>query len=330
MMELHVHYFYLLLIIPIYPIVDSHNTKYGLSPRHIVTDQGGAGDDIDEECCYQYNVLYPQNCREQDCTLGVRWEQHDEWVEFNLMGRTYGSSVWIAMGLSANGLMADSDVVTCWYHNNQYKLHRAWNTQVGHNSEIQEDKKVSAPLQFLHANYTNGLFMCNFKKIIVPQDNVQHVKQLTQNWHVLLAWGQLELGSDETVMQKHIQHYSTGCLCNVTNCYEICLCIDQFRELLFKLHGSIMCVVFVFLLPTAALVARHYRQVFPEKWFECHVILMVAGVLGMILGLGFILGHTGGTFTPGPHQLMGIITIGAGVIQVIIGIIRPHASKSLL
>jgi hypothetical protein len=69
-------------------------------------------------------------------------------------------------------------------------------------------------------------------------------------------------------MQKHIQHYSTGCLCNVTNCYEICLCIDQFRELLFKLHGSIMCVVFVFLLPTAALVARHYRQVFPEKWFE--------------------------------------------------------------
>lgn len=75
-----------------------------------------------------------------------------------------------------------------------------------------------------------------------------------------------------------------------------------------------MIIVFVFLLPTAALVARHYRAVFPDNWFkvspttpfhvkphllppQSHMTLMMIGVLGMVLGLGFILGHTAGSFT---------------------------------
>ena len=81
-----------------------------------------------------------------------------------------------------------------------------------------------------------------------------------------------------------------------------------------------MIIVFVFLLPLAAIIARYYREVFHENWFkvqymyngdkyslslsvslclsllQSHMTLMLCGVVGMILGLGFILGHTGGKF----------------------------------
>ena len=130
-------------------------------------------------------------------------------------------------------------------------------------------------------------------------------------------------------MKKHAQRYNTECNCNLTDCMQTCLCINHFRELLLKLHGkykydtvifvfllgSVMIIAFVFVLPTAALIARHYRQVFHENWFkvpigtltvciifiQSHMTLMTVGVLGILSGLGFILGHTVGTFSIVKH-----------------------------
>ena len=37
--------------------------------------------------------------------LAVSWEPHHEWVEFHLMGKPVGKSVWIALGISKDGNM---------------------------------------------------------------------------------------------------------------------------------------------------------------------------------------------------------------------------------
>lgn len=37
--------------------------------------------------------------------LAASWEPHDEQVEFRLVGRPKGDSVWIALGFSADGKM---------------------------------------------------------------------------------------------------------------------------------------------------------------------------------------------------------------------------------
>ena len=100
-------------------------------------------------------------------------------------------------------------------------------------------------------------------------------------------------------MGKHAIEFSTSCACNVSDCSQQCLCIDQIRYLLLKLHGkhpflilvsccrlwqsvvtilllshssfllaAVMIVVFVLLLPVAAVIARYYRIVFPTEWFQ--------------------------------------------------------------
>ena len=39
------------------------------------------------------------------------------------------------------------------------------------------------------------------------------------------------------IMLQHGVQYSTGCTCNVSNTSELCLCINEFKQLLLNLHG---------------------------------------------------------------------------------------------
>ncbi|XP_019849274.1 PREDICTED: putative ferric-chelate reductase 1 homolog isoform X1 [Amphimedon queenslandica] len=293
-----------------------------VQPRH-EEDQGTM------DTCYPSNVVYPHRCQGNECTMSLSWRDHEEWVEFNLTAKTQGHSVWVALGFSEDGEMANSDVVTCWY-NHGFEIHTAWTSSIGHSLTLSNDNKDSVAL--LSANYSNGAVSCHFSKRKVPLSNSSiHVKSLSQkNWHILLSWGQLAISRKNDVsMSQHAVKFSTSCPCDVSDCYQMCLCVNQLRFLLFKLHGSIMIIVFVFLLPLATIIARYYRDTFRENWFKSHMTLMLSGVVGMILGLGFILGHTGGKFYVGPHQLIGIIAIGFSVIQAFIAVFRPHAGKSL-
>lgn len=278
--------------------------------------------------CAQYNVYYPRSCIGNECHLAVKWEEEDEdWVRFTLMAKTQGSAVWAGVGFSENGRMADSDVVACFYNNDKYKVYNAWNTDTLHNCDIDKNQDI---VKFHYGNYSDGLLTCNFSRQKLSNDT-KYDKSLLKTWHVLLAWGVLGTsnGVTESKMSQHAEQYSTECTCNVTNCTELCLCIDQFKHLLLKLHGTILSIVFILILPTATLIGRYYRLVLPNNWFQTHMIMMITGAIGMLSGLGFVLGHTGGDFSVGPHQIIGIITIGLAVTQVVIAAFRPHKGPSL-
>lgn len=54
-----------------------------------------------------YNVFYPRSCTKEECLLGIKWDHRSDsnWINFTLMARTKGESVWAAVGFSENGRM---------------------------------------------------------------------------------------------------------------------------------------------------------------------------------------------------------------------------------
>ena len=57
---------------------------------------------------------------------------------------------------------------------------------------------------------------------------------------------------------------------------------------------------------------------------QVHVTCMVIGVLWSLLGLGLVLTHTRGVFSVGVHQILGIVCLALGVLQVTVGFLRPN------
>ncbi len=57
---------------------------------------------------------------------------------------------------------------------------------------------------------------------------------------------------------------------------------------------------------------------------QVHVTCMVIGVLWSLLGLGLVLTHTRGVFSVGVHQILGMVCLTLGVLQVAAGFLRPN------
>ena len=57
--------------------------------------------------------------------------------------------------------------------------------------------------------------------------------------------------------------------------------------------------------------------------------MMLFGVLCGLAGLGLILGHTGGSFTVGYHQMVGVVCLSLSVVQPLLGIVRPAVGPTL-
>ena len=56
-----------------------------------------------------------------------------------------------------------------------------------------------------------------------------------------------------------------------------------------------------------------------------HLAMMIIGVLWALVGLGMVLGHTGGVFSVGYHQIIGITCLALAVVQPVVGFLRPHS-----
>ena len=64
---------------------------------------------------------------------------------------------------------------------------------------------------------------------------------------------------------------------------SVCLFLQSIYYLFL---GSVMIIVFVFLLPLAAIIARYYREVFHENWFKVqYMYIMVINTLSLCLSV---------------------------------------------
>ncbi|CAI8013606.1 Ferric-chelate reductase 1, partial [Geodia barretti] len=137
------------------------------------------------------------------------------------------------------------------------------------------------------------------------------------------------------------QWVSPGCLCDVRNCRDICdsctteaggggdKCHSILSLLLIRSHAILMVMTFLLLVPLGVAISRYSRPVFPYSWFRAHAAVNSATLVLILLGLGAVLGHTGGKFTAGLHQIAGIICITLLLLQALCGYLRPAAGVSL-
>ncbi|KAK1885269.1 putative ferric-chelate reductase 1 [Dissostichus eleginoides] len=86
--------------------------------------------------------------------------------------------------------------------------------------------------------------------------------------------------------------------------------------LLIKIHGVLMMTVWMWMVSTAIFIARHYKNVWPEKtvlgqklWFQLHRTIMVLAVL--------LTAHAGS------HPYIGCTVMVLSLIQLIMGALRP-------
>ena len=104
-----------------------------------------------------------------------------------------------------------------------------------------------------------------------------------------------------------------------------------------NIHGALMSVAWVLLLPLGTLAARH-RWVFGETrvfglhlWFRLHVALQLSGMVCFIVGFVYAWKYLPGVGNGDPtgakvglaHMYLGTIIMGLAGLQVIVGFVRP-------
>ncbi len=73
---------------------------------------------------------------------------------------------------------------------------------------------------------------------------------------------------DSTVMLQHAVQYSTGCMCNVSNNTELCLCINEFKHLLLNLHGLFKLIIVVLVCTSVYTMCHTYTNRYTNCFFS--------------------------------------------------------------
>ncbi|KAF3836483.1 hypothetical protein F7725_029041, partial [Dissostichus mawsoni] len=171
----------------------------------------------------------------------------------------------------------------------------------------------------------DGLIQCRFqRKIILPHAEGRF--NLSQSYFLFLANGRSQQGfihrHDRQPLISSNQKEITGPPDD--------LCGSR-SPLLIKIHGVLMMTVWMWMVSTAIFIARHYKNVWPEKtllgqklWFQLHRTIMVLAVLltAVAFTLPFIY-RMGWSKHAGSHPYIGCTVMVLSLIQLIMGALRP-------
>jgi hypothetical protein len=269
------------------------------------------------------------------CTVTLRWATVNSSIIFNIVtpldssgGADRGRGSWVAVGFSHDSLMANSDSLECLFlSNGSVSVLDGWNNDVPTNT-VDEDQ---SDIELIRGSTHNNMGNCSFRRTIVPHNPAQGYF-LNQSLHILLAIGPLK-GSKVLDGSTPLAHHTwKQALSEQVNIVASCdvppPSKEMWRSVLIRIHGTIMTFIVLVVFPLGAIVARYFREVLGTRWIKFHMGMMISGVLSMIVGLMFALGHTSFQFHVGVHQVLGIILIPVTVVQVVVGLFRPHPGKS--
>mmetsp|Transcript_24580 Transcript_24580/g.57272 ORF Transcript_24580/g.57272 Transcript_24580/m.57272 type:complete len:303 (+) Transcript_24580:490-1398(+) len=99
-----------------------------------------------------------------------------------------------------------------------------------------------------------------------------------------------------------------------------------------SVHGGLMVTAWGFLLPLGVLSARFLRHRPDGMWFVAHRICQVIGYFLAIIGIIVAFNNFGNVFEDGMgpsyrHGIVGLTTMICGFLQIVGGILRPHAPE---
>lgn len=287
--------------------------------------------DLYSECDHNKGCFgLPNDCiKKSDCTLLLSYFSQENSIVFELVGALGTTSGWIAMALSEDSKMGDDIVTECIYSGQNVTVQQSWNkaNPEKNNEPIRNPQKNIIEKS---GNYIEGVLTCKWKHKFSIRIKDKIFDILKKNYYLLLAKG--PIGANK-IKEKHTQQIASITPANLT---KISI-IRGKSSLLVKIHGSFMVATWIGLVSIGILLARYFKQVWEGStlckskiWFATHRAIMLLSVCLVIAAFVVIFLHKEGwsEIPDNPHPILGCVTTGLVIAQMIAGLARPNPNSS--
>ncbi|XP_028289304.1 putative ferric-chelate reductase 1 [Parambassis ranga] len=235
-------------------------------------------------------------------------------VMFELSGPAEG---YLSFALSLDKWMGNDDVYLCVSNAGRVTISAAHVSGRTHPELETED-----PLWGRAWRLADGIIQCRFHR----NNLLPNSFSLNQSYFLFLAHGRAEQG----LIHRHERQPLISTNQKVITGHPEDLCGSR-SPLLIKFHGVLMLIAWMWTVSTAALIARHYKNFWPDVtllgkrlWFQVHRAKMVSAVVvtAVAFTLPFIY-RRGWSKRAGLHPYIGCVVMALSVIQPIIAVFRP-------
>ncbi|XP_025095480.1 putative ferric-chelate reductase 1 homolog isoform X2 [Pomacea canaliculata] len=294
-------------------------------------------DDVDFSSCGSEKscFLYPRYCKSSDCLAAASFRHVDDmFLQFELMAKNVS---YISIGFSEDVKMGGDETISCTADGGVLSV------QHGANPKQFNDRMVRDQLSNLRIKQADGIIMCSFTRPVMAVTRtvnqsapdlqfVEKVFDLSKEYHVMLAWGTVKLGTD--VINKHVD------LPVVTDRKVNFQGKDIYRgsslPLEVRAHAGLMALAWIVLAGITTAMSRYYKDWFGERlllgtkvWFQLHRAAAISTVLFASIGLIIIFVYLNGLVTKElNHVAVGLTVTSLMVIQIIGGLARPDPKSS--
>ncbi|XP_035853977.1 putative ferric-chelate reductase 1 isoform X1 [Sander lucioperca] len=286
------------------------------SPTALSTPFSSAGCGHSKSCLRDPVGCHPES--DPHCFfLSFASDQEGSGVMFELSGPAEG---YLSFALSLDKWMGNDDVYLCVNDGGRVTISAAYVSGRTPPELITEEDLWGRAWRF-----ADGVIQCRFQRnICVPQGESRF--NLNQSYFLFLTHGI----SHQGVIHRHNQQPLISTNQKAITGYPEDL-VGSRSPLLLKFHGVLMLTVWMWTVSTAIIIARHYKDCWPDTtllgqklWFQLHRTMAVLAVVltAVAFTLPFIY-RMGWSKHAGSHPYIGCTVMALSVIQLIVGFLRP-------
>ncbi|XP_047000556.1 putative ferric-chelate reductase 1 homolog [Schistocerca americana] len=258
----------------------------------------------------------------KSCSMMVSVLDRVEDYEFEMMA---DSALYVAVGLSDDGIMGDDSVVECVYDATNTAVQAYRSSNAPDDKANFRDGKPFEGITLVNHSYVNGRVYCRFRRQVVTYTNNKTYDLANQPFFLLLASGTSLKDNNIGIHSAKVSTSSAKYLSDVTGWTAA-------SKVLLRLHGAFMIAAWIGTASLGILLARYFRQTWvgtqlckKDLWFAWHRMLMVTTWVLTIAGFVIIFVELRGwSQEDNPHAILGTITTILAFIQPIGAAFRPH------
>ncbi|KAF8360140.1 hypothetical protein PRIPAC_98123 [Pristionchus pacificus] len=314
-------------------------------------------------------VFSPPGCLLQQCAYFISFASADEWTTFEMATTNISRGTnYLAVGLSEDELMGEDPVTYCYFPEGGTPILNVGFNSGKSNKVADESMKplILNNFMLLHSEHKENNIFCSFRQRIKPRIKHEMIAHLNNNYFILMARGSI---SSPEKLGKHslspsssdfpfisptsfnITHFfssSTLSFTEVSSTTSIPSSISylsvQSRLWMIKIHGVLMVIPWLSLIPSSIISARYLRNEWKclspggvHLWFHIHRVLNWISLILLIISTLLVLiakdfkwkgpwpnKPPGKSTSPGAlHSLIGTISLIGIVIQFISAYFRP-------
>lgn len=271
------------------------------------------------------------DCSGNSCGFLMTWAPDNTGtnIAITLKGSVGSGDRYVAFGLSSDKEMGGDSVTECTHVGGNINV---YNSKNNGKSNSRLAAAGQAGLTLVSSDFTDGVLTCSFTRTVNgPTSDVFNLDGTTYN--IFLAIGPAapsNIGQHDSIPDVSASAVS---LQDIT--VDVTSAALSFP--LVKAHGSLMMVAWIFAASIGIVVARYFKNVWPDStwfgqkiWFQIHrgcmvVVLLstVAAFIIIFVDVGEYSEITGETYKKA-HPVLGIIVTALCVLNPIMALFRPH------